>query len=262
VVWETITPPPSVINQVEGFLVAGTAGSGDAGGELIGTRVPIAVTSDYNLQPATAYNLNMNEYLTVYTRQPGGGGSYDVYARRITADGTLLAETSIDASSNNQFDPDVAAYRLDLSTPYLIVFTDEWNDPSGDVRGYLVDQQGQPTTLINIATTSGQEEYEPAISQSETFEGYLVTWTQSPVGDTDVFGRRISHAGVADPEFLISTYDPVLSGCNRNASANATGDILALVVWDDDCGDAGGWDIVGRLIGYQMYLPMTLRNSN
>jgi hypothetical protein len=259
VVWENIPPPPSTINRVEGQRVAGTAGGGDAGGETIASRLPIAQNSDYNLDPDIAYNLNMNEFLVVFTRQPGGGGNYDVFGRRITANGVLLAEASIDSSGNDQYNPSVAADHLNQTTPYFVVFNDKWNDTAGDVRGYLVNQQGQPVLLVNIAQNPGQSEFDPAISENETSGGYLVSWVQGPSGNTDIFGMQISNIGYTNPEFDLSKYGSAPTVCDRGQPDIAVGISTALGSWQDSCGSAGGVDIVGRMIGYRVYLPLVMR---
>jgi len=259
VVWENIPPPPTIINKIQGQRVAGTAGGGDGGFQKIGGTLPIADNSHYNYEPDVAYNLNMNEYMVAYTRLPGGGGSYDVYGRRVTWNGVLLFEKAIDSSGNDQYNPTVAAYRQNMATPYLVVFSDTWNDSSGDVRGYLVNQQGQPVQLINIATIAGQRQYNPAIAQNEAWGGYFITWTQGPITDHDIFGRHVSDTGITKPQFDISGTAGTATACDRQTSDIAIGNLGALVVWADPCGSVGGLDIAGRLLGYQLFLPLAIR---
>lgn len=257
VVWETTVYQPTTTQKVEGQRIAGTAGGGDGGFETLGGHLPIAVTGASNFDPDVAYNLNMNEFFVVFTRFESS--NWNIYGRRITWDGDLLPETAIDTSGNDQFEPKVAAYRLNQATPYLVVFNDKWNDVAGDVRGYLVNQQGQPVNLVNIATTPGLMEFEPSISQSESWGGYLVTWTEMPGTGDDIVGRQVSPTGDTGPAFLISRYDPVPLGCDRRVSDNALGDLSGMSVWYDNCGDAGGDDIVGRMLGYRVYLPLATR---
>ncbi len=256
IVWENQVTQPSITQNIEALRVAGTAGGGDFGGEIIGSRIPIAVSSDSSYEPDVTYNLSMNEYMAVYTR---ANSSLDVYGRRITAGGVLLAETSIDTSGNDQYNPAVAAYRLNAANPYLVVFTDTWNDSTGDVRGYLVDQQGQPVLLINIATTQGQIDLEPAVAHSESWGGFWVTWAQGPVGDLDIFGRLVSEIGITKPEFDLSNRGTGPMVCNSATPDIGVGDVSALAVWKDACGSAGGLDILGRMLGYQVNLPLTTR---
>jgi hypothetical protein len=260
VVWEIEGAATGSTKYIEGYRVAGTAGGGDAGGELIGSRLSISVGSNWDHEPDVAYNLNMNEFLTVYTRI---GTSDDVMARRVAYDPSqnvvLLPETTIDASPEDQFNPSVAAYRLNHTTPYLVVFSDTWNDSAIDVRGYLVDQGAQPNTLVNIATAPGQRELEPAIAHSESWGGYVVTWIQGPPGDTDVFGMKVNDNGFTHPEFDVANYGTSPTVCDRGASDVAVGNVAAIAVWRDSCGVAGGLDILGRMLGFRVYLPLTVR---
>jgi hypothetical protein len=258
VVWENVPPPPAAINRVEGQRVAGSAGGGNGGGETIAGRLPIAKNSNYNLDPDIAYNLNMNEFMVVYTRQPGGGGGYDVFGRRITAGGALLTEAPIDTSGKDQYNPSVAAYRLNKTTPYLVVFNDKWNDTAGDIRGYMLDRQGQPVTLVNIAVTPGQRELDPTISENEAWDGYFVSWARGPAGNTGIFGMQLSSSGLTSPEFDLSKYSGTPAVCDRGRPDIAVGISTALAGWQDTCGSAGGIDIVGRMIGYRVYLPLAL----
>ncbi len=259
IVWENIPPPPTIINKVQGQRVAGTAGGGDGGFQKIGGTLPIADNSDYNYEPDVAYNLNMNEYMVVYTRIAGGGGSYDVYGRRVTWNGVMLSEEPIDSSGNDQYNPAVAAYRLNTATPYLVVFSDTWNDPATDVRGYLLNQQGQPVQLINIATASGQQEYNPAIAQNKSRGATSLPGTQGPVTDHDIFGIQVSDNGVTGSGFDVSGFAGSPMACDRQTSDVAVGDWAVLSVWADPCGDVGGLDIVGRMLGYWIYIPLSVR---
>lgn len=43
-----------------------------------------------NREPAVAYNSNHDEYLVVWYNDQGGG-TWDIYARRVRGDGTLLS---------------------------------------------------------------------------------------------------------------------------------------------------------------------------
>lgn len=254
IVWEMSPTSNPTDKNIEGILVPGTEG-----GTANSVRLTIADDTNLYSAPDLAYNLNMNEYLVVFTRDSAAAsGDYDVYARRVTGDGVVLDSVkAIDSSGNSQLNPKVAAYRLNNDTPYLVVFTDYWNDSAGDVRGYLVDKEANPSTLVNIATTSGGIEIGPAIAHHENWDGYFVTWTQGPFLDTDIFGKQISNIGFTEPEFELSAAD--LISCSREDSDIAVGDVSALAVWSDSCGTAGGMDVLGRMLGYPVYLPLVIR---
>ncbi|MGB7095801.1 MAG: hypothetical protein WBD62_14255, partial [Anaerolineales bacterium] len=124
---------------------------------------------------------------------------------------------------------------------------------------YMVNQQGQPVLLINIAQTPGQREFDPTISESETWGGYLVSWVRGLSGNTDIFGMQVSNTGFTNPEFDLSKYGNTPTVCDRGQPDIAIGMSTALGSWQDSCGSAGGVDIVGRMIGYRVYLPLVMR---
>ncbi|MGD2040641.1 MAG: hypothetical protein PVH11_07425 [Anaerolineae bacterium] len=214
-----------------------------------------------NSDPDVAYNLNHNEYLVVYVHDPGGADNKDIYGRRVynANGGGLLAEHPIDSSGKDQRDPAVAAYRLNQANPYVVVFQDYWNDTVGDVRGYLCNVDGEPVNLLNIATVSGRQEMMPAIASSEPL-GYTVVWQQSD-GGFDIFGRRVSETGVMPPTFEVSLGSRLFPvGHDEAMPAVAGGSPSALVVWHET---AQGQDanVFGRLLGYRVYLPLTVRQA-
>ncbi|RLC98580.1 MAG: hypothetical protein DRI77_04725 [Chloroflexi bacterium] len=215
-----------------------------------------STTSAYNYEPDVAYNLNMNEYLVVYTHDPSKGtnqNARDIYGRRVynTSGGGLLAEHPIDASGNSQDSPSVAAYRLNYTTPYLVVFEDDWNDGAGDVRGYLVYTTGLPHSLLNFAETSGLVEGEPDVTSSEGSGGYTVVWSQCDPS-CDVYGQRVSGDGD-----MISLFDVYVGPGEQYLPAVASGSPVPLVVWQVS---DSGMDVYGRLLYYRTYLPLVLRN--
>ncbi|MGD2206903.1 MAG: hypothetical protein PVH17_09000 [Anaerolineae bacterium] len=223
-----------------------------------GSSLAIANTSGaWNYEPDVAYNLNMNEYLVVYTHDASkgtAGGARDIYGRRVynTGGGGLLAEYPIDSSANDQDSPSVAAYRLNYTTPYLVVYRDFWNDAAGDVRGYLVSTGGQSVALLNIADVPGLQESEPGIAASESRGGYTVVWSQGTVS-SDIYGRRVSGDG-----FVGSTFGVDLGSSEDRVPVVASGSSAPLAVWQTWNGS--DWDVYGRFLYRRVYLPVVVRN--
>lgn len=225
-----------------------------------------AGTSSYsNSEPDVAYNLNHNEYLVVYVRDPGTPGAKDIYGRRVynAGGGGLLEEHAIDSSGGDQMEPAVAAYRLNNANPYVVVYRDHWNDAVGDVRGYLCNVSGEPTYLLNIATVPGRQEMVPAIEGSEPL-GYTVVWQQTD-GGFDIFGRRVSGTGDLQPTFEVSLGTRLFPpGHDEAMPAVAGGSPTALVVWhESEPPPAPNQDlqVFGRFLGYRVYLPLTVRQA-
>jgi len=229
--------------------------------DLVGPSFAVADEAGYaNSSPDVAYNLNHNEYLVVYVR--GNVGNQDIYGRRVhnAGGGGLLPEQPIDTSSGDQRDPVVAAYHLNQTDPYLVVYFDYWNDSVGDVRGYLCNGEGQPVSLLNIATVLGRQEMMPAIASAEPL-GYTVVWQQTdgPPGGFNIYGRRVMGEGVMLPGFEVSIGSRSLpAGHYGTMPAVAGGSPSALVVWHEGVSSAD-LDVFGRLLGYRLYLPLTLR---
>ena len=72
---------------------------------LTGSSFAVASEAGASItDPDVAYNLNHNEYLIVYVRDPGGPGAKDIYGRRVhnAAGGGLLPIQPIDRSSGDQ----------------------------------------------------------------------------------------------------------------------------------------------------------------
>ena len=263
VVWYEIVYETSTYVDVRGQLVTGVEGAGVGGTNLLDTETDIAVgTTDYNLLPDVAYNLNHNEFLVVFSRDPSlalDSDALDLYGRRMTAGGILLPEETIDASAGAQEYAAVAAYRLNTATPYLVIYDDYWNDTEGDVRGYLLNFEGSPMTLVNVATGSGHIEISPAIVSSEALGGYTVAWNEYFPGYSawDVFARRVGDTGVMGDAFSVGWLTGA-SGCGGRYPAVGGGAPTALVAWTGSCFTSSD-DIVGRLLGYQVHLPLILR---
>ena len=264
VVFNQISTSPSLEVNVRGQMITGVEGAGAGGSNKLTTENDIAVsaTGEKNFNPDVAYNLNHNEFLVVWVNDATAGAdpdALDIHGRRMTAAGVLLPTNVIDSSAKVQEFPAVAAYWLNAATPYLVVFNDHWNSPEGDVRGYLCDFEGVPNTIVYIATQSAQLESSPAIASSEGLGGYTVTWNEydSGANDWDVFGRRVANDGVLGESFSIGEL-LAPAGCGGTNPAVAGGSPTALVAWNATCFTTS-IDIGGRLLGYQLSLPLIAR---
>lgn len=160
---------------------------------------------DYYYEPDVAYNLNHNEYLAVYTRRlnPPGPESSDVIGRRVTAGGVPLQEHAIDATSNDQYQPAVAAYGVQEDSPdvagsealggYTVVWA-SWN-LDWDVWGRRVGHDGTLGNPFNVSMYGraiGYDEVEPAVAGGAPIG--LAVWEDSfSGGNKDVYGRLLGY---------------------------------------------------------------------
>jgi len=214
-------------------------------------------TAAWNYDPDVAYNLNMNEYLVVYISRPFLGSDLqpgDVYGRRVynAGGGGLHPEQAIDTSAGHQDQPSVAAYHLNASTPYVVVFRDYWNDTAGDVRGYLANTNGAPVSLLHISTEPLVPETQPDIASSDAMGGYVVAWTRETMPGADIYARRMSSTGVMEDVIEITA----LSNYEEEAVV-AGGVPVPIAVWH--AGNGADMDVYGRFLYRQTYLPLTLR---
>ena len=218
----------------------------------------------WNYEPDVAYNLNHNEYLVVYTQDPSQGSNpnaQDIYGRRVhnAGGGGLLAEHAIDNTGMSQHQPSVAAYRLNYTSPFLVVYTDIAAG-TGSVWGQLVAADGTPFgSFLALAADVTRDEVDPAIASSEALGGYTVVWSQLD-GDYDVWARRVTSTGGLEPALNISVPDGiVIIGSNERAPAVAGGAPIALVVWHEAF-LTGDRNVYGRFLGYRAHLPLVLRS--
>ncbi|MGD8634423.1 MAG: hypothetical protein PVF85_12685 [Anaerolineales bacterium] len=247
---------------VRGQLVTGVEGAGFLGGNTLITEHNIAVDQvNYHSVPDVTYNLNHNEFLVVYVKDPslaGGTGAEDIYGRRMTADGVLLAENPIDVFEGKQDYPAVAAYRLNSSYPYFVVYDDYWGDPNGSVRGIRLQVDGTPgagATYINVAATLGIQQRSPHIASSEALGGYTVTWAEynSGFGAWHAYARRLTGDGSLWGEAFSVSSLGAAAGSSGNHPVVAGGAPVALSAFETSTG------ISGRLIGYRVNLPLIVR---
>jgi hypothetical protein len=248
VVWEKS-------DQIQAQRVAGIPQGGPGGSELIGPTLDVSQPGKLAWWPDIAYNLNRNEYLVVYQQESTAGSFvFDIYGRRITGDSFLLPEQAIDPSGEDQYLPKVAAFWTNQATPYLVVFGDNWNDSQGDVRGYLVDGDGLPNSLINISTATNVYEGNADVVSSIAAGGYTVVWVKTD-GNTHLFARQVSHEGLLESTFQVT--ETALSPGYFSESAVAGGWPLGLVAWESSGQPLR--DLAGRLLGYGVNLPLILR---
>ena len=247
-------------NQSSHWAVWGRRLSGTT---FMGSSFPItSTTTAHNYQPDVAYNLNMNEFIVVYTTDSSKGMNQttrDINARRLWngagSTGGLLAESAIDTSGGSQDSPAVATYRLNHNTPYLVIFRDHWNDNAGDIRGYLLNKDhAMPMQLLNIATRSGIPEDTPKISSFEPRGGYAVVWTESLSGsNSNVLWRKVSPEGLMGNTIGVAT-TPVTNWYPDIANSLP----FPLAVWVTN--DGTGNDVFARFLYVETYLPAVMRN--
>jgi hypothetical protein len=206
-----------------------------AGAVIDTSGIPITTVANMQRLPAVAFD--GTNYLTVWN--DGRSGSDDIFGARVTTEGAVIdsAGLCITTAANNQTEPAVA---FD-GTNYLVVWTDDRNG-NYDICGVRVTPAGMviDSAVIGISTEVNNQE-NPAVAFDGT--NYLVVWTDKRSGSADIYGTRVTTAGV-----VLDTSGILISTELNNQMYPAVGfdGMNYLVVWSDYRN--GGYDIYGARI--------------
>jgi hypothetical protein len=153
--------------------------------------IPVSTATSYEYLPAVAFD---GANFLVTWEDGRSGSSYDIYAARVTPQGTVLDPNGIPVSTvaDYQWYPALA---FDGAN-FLVTWQDNRSDPSYDIYAARVTPQG--TVLdpngIPISTATNDQWY-PAVA----FDGanFLVTWTDYRSGTSyDIYAARVTPGGV------------------------------------------------------------------
>ena len=244
VVWQGKRDPEPRRNDLFGRRVS-------AGGAPIGLafRISGRRATVYERDAAVAWN--GSEYLVVWEdgRNAPGGGVSDIFARRVSAEGSVIGADFPIGGRN------AAAYQREPAlawsgTEYLVVWQDGRNAATrgSDIYGRRLTAEGEglePDRRLSGAAATSYER-NPTVAWNGT--EYLVVWADRRNFTTrgyDVYGRRVSAEGLgAGAEFRIS--GPGALGDERSLAVASSGSCY-LVVWADGRAQGErGWDIFGR----------------
>ena len=159
---------------------------------LSSARVPEAVGNQG--QPAIAFDGTNN--LVAWTDDRSG--ARDIYGARVTPSGNVLDEAGIAISiaTGEQKSPAVS---FD-GTNYLVVWFDDrlGTQSSYQIYGARVTPQGVVLDPNGFLIFSPLAPYGPIITPAVAFDGtnYLVVWRDDRSEPSDVYGARVSPAGV------------------------------------------------------------------
>jgi hypothetical protein len=159
----------------------------------------IAMSTATNDQwfPAVAYD--GTNFFVVW--QDGLGISSGIYGARVTPAGTVLDPRGIPVctTASAQHDP---ALSFD-GTNYLVAWEDSRSGPPFDIYGARVTKAGVVLDTSGIAICAAVNgQWEPAVAFDGT--AYLVVWSDLRNGVFDVYGTRVTKAGVVlDPSGII-----------------------------------------------------------
>lgn len=166
--------------------------SGTLGGSF---SLSVTASQDY---PDVAYNSDQNNYLAVW-EDNRTSGSDDIYGQVISADGSLIGSSfAVAAASSNQYDPVVAYHPA--SQIYLVAW---WDNRNGnyDIYGQIISTtgvlSGSNFAISNPSGTGNHQEYPEVVALPGGSPGqFLLVWQDKRSGDWDIYGQRVSSAGL------------------------------------------------------------------
>jgi len=192
----------------------------------------IAISTAANDQNEPALAFDGANFLVVWTDYRGG--PRDIYGARVTPAGVVL-DTSGIAISTAGNDQESPALAFDGAN-FLVVWQDTRGEVEYDIYGTRVTPAGVVLDTSGIAISSAaNNHYVPALA----FDGtdFLVVWQNESSGSIDIYGARVTPAGVVldTAAIAIST----AAGAQWSPALAFDGSDF-LVVWKDS---RRGWSI-------------------
>ncbi|MCP3914947.1 MAG: hypothetical protein GY711_05290 [bacterium] len=141
--------------------------------------------------PDVAYDRDSDSYLVVY-REWFSGNDRDTYARRISADGTLLDEGYIDSTDDDWGPPKVACIP---STNTFLAVAAEGSTGSRVISGRTWNAvNGNQGNQFQISGPEVGDKLHPDVGGDE-FTEFLVVWERRTGGLGDIHGRQVTSSG-------------------------------------------------------------------
>ncbi len=194
--------------------------------------------------PSVAYALSADVYLVVWQDYRNHDTTaYDIYGQLVDANGTLLGgDIEVYIGAGNQENPDVA---FDGSS-FFVVWQGQYQDDSLDVVGRFVETDGDVLLAKFVLGGSGHgiSCLVPAVAFNATMNEYLVVFRRGELPTTQVYGRRITPAGVLPGgEYLIASADDIDTPDIASAAWGAY-----VVVWSDRRNGVQWEDVYGQVV--------------
>ncbi|MDZ7796526.1 MAG: T9SS type A sorting domain-containing protein [Candidatus Marinimicrobia bacterium] len=169
----------------------------DANGKKLGKNVIINDDQGNNIQyyPSIAMADN-GSYVITWTDKRNGLYQPDIYAQRFDSSGNPIGENVLindDKESRKQDFPSIA---MKDDGSYVITWTDYRNSGYGDIYAQRFDSSGNPignNVLINDDKVGG-EQGSSSIAMADN-GSYVITWSDSRNGNTDIYSQRFDSSG-------------------------------------------------------------------
>ncbi len=243
---------PSVAsNGTDYFVVWGDARAGTTNYDVYGARVTsagevsdpsgLALSTEVNHQSYASVASNGTDYFVVWEDARADPDERDLYGTRVTSAGEVSDPNGL-ALATTASDETAASVASD-GTDYLVVWHELRAGPSFDVYGTRVTSAGEVGDPSGLAvSTDGSHQNFPMVASNGT--EYLVVWEDRRTPAYDVYGARVTSAGlVRDPDGL--PICAVTTSMWRSSVASNGTDYL-FVFHDERIGL--GFDVYGALV--------------
>jgi hypothetical protein len=205
-----------------------------------GFPISASVTSLHQVEPAVASN--GSNYLVVWTDTTPSG--VQIYGVRVTQEGGALdvPPLVLTAAIRERQMPAVASN----GTDYFVTWMD-FRDTNWDIYGARVLGSGSSSSAVVdpggfVISANTAFENAPAVASDGT--GYFVAWRQEVSGRGDIYGARVTGAGVVQDTSGIALATNLVEHYAPRVASNGSN---YLVVWAEDQA-LTTWDVYGMRV--------------
>ncbi len=196
---------------------------------LTGGELAIAATANREENPAVTFN-GLTSFGVAGQVAPAGD-DYDIHFKRVSTTGTVdLTSVNVSRSDNTQ----ARARSAFNGTDFLVVWQDYRAGGAGwDVYGARVTQAGSILDFSGIAiSTASSHQVSAATAWDSVAGSWLVVWEDHRgAGLTDIYGTRVSSAGVVSAPSGVNLTSTILFDEEAPAVAFSATNAKSLVVY-------------------------------
>lgn len=218
-------------------------------------------TQGTSKEPDVVWRQNEDDFFIAWSETGGPGNQQDLYGSLWNTDGTVKRDNIILRDVGNGVDlrrPTLAYNAAD--DEYFMAYDNQNDSDTGaaDIFGFRIDGTVtyQLSDIALISNSSGIQ-----VDATIVFNGsseYLVAWEDDSNGDWDVFGRKLTKAGVVSGSSVALRFsadvetDPVLAW--RTAAS------VYVLAWEEQTAN-GDWDIYARAVSTSLAIGTPERIS-
>jgi hypothetical protein len=223
------------------FLVLWDDGEFQYGQRILANAILVneafAIASVAGAQGGNVLSFGTDRFLALWVDQRSADSN--IFGQHLDRDGELIGyEIAISTAIASQEDPAIA-YAEDAQQ-WLVVWKDESSD-EGDIYGQFVDRAGLLAGAPIPICVEAAAQAKPDVVYNPLTDQFLVVWSDTRNGDSDIYGRRINgsdHGLLGELRLTSDDADQVFPVAAANTSS-----AQYLVVWEDE---RAGADIYGR----------------